>query len=114
MVLVRAMWGLGIQLERRAVSTEARGILLTYCEAGRELHCSAATVAREVAEGKLAFRLIRRRRFIHRDDLDQYLHAARCRLSPGTAEEHEPRDRVSLRAAGWDGDSHGTKAKRRR
>ncbi len=95
------------------MSTEARPILLTYCEAGRELRCSAATVAREVAEGKLAFRLIRRRRFIHRDDLDAYLRAVRCRLRPEAPDEYEPRDRVSLRAAGWDGDSHGTKAKRR-
>ncbi len=91
------------------MSTEARGSgLLTYAEAALELRCSAATVAREVAEGRLAFRALRRRRFIHRDDLEAYLRASR-RLERPEAPEHFPSSTASLRAMGWSGKDHGSK-----
>ncbi len=94
------------------MSTEARGSgLLTYAEAALELRCSAATVAREVAEGRLAFLVLRRRRFIHRNDLDAYIRAARHLTRPDDSRPAPVPSAVSLRAAGWSGKDHGLKTR---
>ncbi|SIN97774.1 DNA binding domain-containing protein, excisionase family [Singulisphaera sp. GP187] len=85
-------------------------ILLTLPETAHELRCSSATVYREIHAGKLAARRIRRKLFVHRDDLNAYLSAARVEYRPAaeTAALALTRRQVSLRDAGLiDGDDFG-------
>ena len=92
------------------MKTETKPTLLTIPEVAEELRCSVATVYREIADGKLATRNIRRKKNVHRDDLDAYLRAAREQLRPASEVAPlalSPR-RISLRESGMiDDDDFG-------
>ena len=90
--------------------------LMTIAEAAHELRCSPATVYREITSGKLAARRIRRKLFVHRDDLAAYLSAARIEYRPPDESAPPPlsRRQVSLRDAGLiDGDDFGYRPARK-
>ena len=79
--------------------------LMTVAEVARELRVSPATVYREIADGKLAIRQVRRKSFVHRADLDAYLKAARREVQPvDSTAPQQSRRRISLKATGLIGD----------
>jgi excisionase family DNA binding protein len=80
-------------------------VLLRVERAAFLLDCSADTVYREIADGRIVVRKIRGKTRVHRDDLDAYLREAARRHERGGPPAAASPARLSLRAAGLiDGD----------
>lgn len=94
-------------MSNEATANPPEILLLTIAEVAEVLRCCPATVYREIADGKIETRKIRRKRYVHRDDLATYLEASRCADRPAeevTEEVRTTRRRMSLKAMGLIGD----------